>query len=86
MRLGRHEISITNPDKIFFPEVGVTKGELVGYYSGIAELVLPHLHRIEVERPVPHDDDLAVERRLGRQKLAERQQLREVAQERPTIT
>ncbi len=47
MRIGNHDIPITNPDKVFFPEVGVTKGDLIAYYTGIADLVLPHVR----ERP-----------------------------------
>jgi bifunctional non-homologous end joining protein LigD len=45
MRLGRHEVPVTNPDKIFFPERGLTKGDLVSYYVGVAEHALPHLRR-----------------------------------------
>ncbi|MDX6413445.1 MAG: hypothetical protein QOH23_855, partial [Gaiellaceae bacterium] len=45
MQIGDHDVPITNPDKIYFPEVGVTKGDLVAYYVGVAELVLPHLRR-----------------------------------------
>jgi bifunctional non-homologous end joining protein LigD len=45
MRLGRYDVQITNPDKIFFPERGLTKGELVSYYVGVAEHALPHLRR-----------------------------------------
>ena len=29
----------------FFPERGLTKGDLVSYYVGVAELALPHLRR-----------------------------------------
>ena len=47
MRIGNHDIPITNPDKVFFPEVGVTKGDLIAHYTGIADLVLPHVR----ERP-----------------------------------
>jgi bifunctional non-homologous end joining protein LigD len=36
---------ITNPDKIFFPERGLTKGDLVRYYVDVAEHALPHLRR-----------------------------------------
>ncbi|MGN6798642.1 MAG: non-homologous end-joining DNA ligase [Gaiellaceae bacterium] len=36
---------ITNPDKPFFPERGLTKGDLVSYYVATAEQVLPHLRR-----------------------------------------
>ena len=45
MRLGRHEVPITNPDKLFFPERGLTKGDLVSYYVGVAAHALPHLRR-----------------------------------------
>jgi bifunctional non-homologous end joining protein LigD len=45
MRLGRYEVPITNPDKLFFPEPGLTKGDLVSYYVDVAEHALPHLRR-----------------------------------------
>ncbi len=45
MRIGRHDVPVTNPDKIFFPVPGLTKGDLVAYYLGVAELALPHLRR-----------------------------------------
>ena len=45
MRFGRYDVQITNPDKIFFPVPGLTKGDLVAYYAGVAEHALPHLHR-----------------------------------------
>jgi DNA ligase D len=45
VRIGRHEVPVSNPDKPFFPAVGLTKGDLVGYYAGVAELALPHLRR-----------------------------------------
>ncbi|HEX5449864.1 MAG TPA: non-homologous end-joining DNA ligase [Gaiellaceae bacterium] len=45
MRVVRHDVAISNPDKLFFPERGLTKGDVVGYYLGVAELVLPHLRR-----------------------------------------
>lgn len=34
---------ITHPDKVLFPEAGITKGELAAYYGAIAPLMLPHL-------------------------------------------
>lgn len=43
-----HAITITHPDKVLFPDDGVTKGELVEYYRRIARRMLPHLR----ERPV----------------------------------
>jgi DNA ligase D len=36
-------MAVTNPDKLFFPQVGVTKGDLVGYYLDVAGCALPHL-------------------------------------------
>jgi DNA ligase D len=45
MRLGRYDVPVTNPNKLFFPERGLTKGDLVSYYVGVAEHVLPHLRR-----------------------------------------
>jgi bifunctional non-homologous end joining protein LigD len=43
VRIGRHEIEITRPEKILFPEDGITKGELIEYYARIAPRMLPHL-------------------------------------------
>jgi bifunctional non-homologous end joining protein LigD len=34
---------ISNPDKVFFPEVGLTKGDLAAYYLDVADCALPHL-------------------------------------------
>lgn len=43
---------ITHPEKIMFPEEGITKGELASYYETIAPVMLPHLRRrpITMER------------------------------------
>ena len=37
------EVIVTNPDKVFFPEKGLTKNDLVGYYERVAEWMLPYL-------------------------------------------
>jgi len=34
---------ITHPDKVLFPDDGITKGELAAYYEAIAPVMLPHL-------------------------------------------
>jgi bifunctional non-homologous end joining protein LigD len=34
---------ITHPEKVLFPDDGVTKGELASYYEAIAPLMLPHI-------------------------------------------
>src|SRR5918996_4060808 len=31
------EVTISNPNKVYFPEVGLTKGELVDYYLAVAD-------------------------------------------------
>ena len=36
---------VSNPDKVFFPERGLTKGDLVAYYVDLARCVLPHVRR-----------------------------------------
>ena len=41
------KIKFTNLDKIFWPEEGYTKGDLIRYYEQVAETLLPYLH----ERP-----------------------------------
>ena len=41
-------VSFTNLDKVFWPADGFTKGDLIGYYEGIAEWLLPYLK----DRPV----------------------------------
>jgi bifunctional non-homologous end joining protein LigD len=45
MRIGRHEVAITNPHKVFFPEPGLTKGDLVDYYVDVAPCALNHIRR-----------------------------------------
>ena len=37
------EVKFTNLDKIFFPESGFTKGDLIRYYVDVAPYLLPHL-------------------------------------------
>ena len=37
------ELTISNVGKIYFPESGFTKGEVIAFYSEIAETILPHL-------------------------------------------
>ena len=34
---------ITHPDKVLFPDDGITKGELASYYEAIAPLMVPHV-------------------------------------------
>jgi bifunctional non-homologous end joining protein LigD len=39
---------ITHPEKVLFPDDGITKGELASYYEAIAPVMLPHIR----QRPV----------------------------------
>lgn len=41
-------VRLTNPDKILYPEQGITKAELAEYYLAVAPSMLPHVAR----RPV----------------------------------
>jgi bifunctional non-homologous end joining protein LigD len=34
---------ITHPEKVLFPEDGITKGELAAYYERVAKVMLPHI-------------------------------------------
>jgi bifunctional non-homologous end joining protein LigD len=34
---------ITHPDKVLFPDDGITKGELAAYYEAVASFMVPHL-------------------------------------------
>jgi bifunctional non-homologous end joining protein LigD len=38
-----HSITVTHPDKILFPDEGISKGELVDYYERIAPRMLPQV-------------------------------------------
>ncbi len=40
---GGAQIKITNPAKVFWPEEGYTKSDLVGFYESVAPLLLPYL-------------------------------------------
>jgi bifunctional non-homologous end joining protein LigD len=45
-------VTITHPDKVLFPDDGITKGDLAAYYAAVAPVLLPHLRRrpITMER------------------------------------
>jgi bifunctional non-homologous end joining protein LigD len=46
--IGGRELSVTNLEKVLFPQCGFTKGQLIDYYVRIAAVALPHLR----ERPL----------------------------------
>jgi bifunctional non-homologous end joining protein LigD len=36
-------VTLSNLDKVFFPDEGITKGDLIAYYRAVAPVLLPHL-------------------------------------------
>ncbi|HET7241151.1 MAG TPA: non-homologous end-joining DNA ligase, partial [Gemmatimonadales bacterium] len=42
-RVGRRTVSLTNLGKVFWPELGITKRDLLQYYADVAPMLLPHL-------------------------------------------
>ena len=36
-------VTLTHPDKVMFPETGITKATPVAYYAAVAERMLPHI-------------------------------------------
>ena len=48
LRAGRKTIELSNAGKVLFPGDGITKGDLAGYYLGVAGQMLPPLR----DRPV----------------------------------
>ena len=49
------DVTVTNAAKIFWPESGLTKGDLIAYYRAVAPVLLPHLRdRPLVMKPFPN--------------------------------
>ncbi len=42
-RSGERAVQITNPDKIFWPRHGYTKGDLIDYYRAVSPWMMPYL-------------------------------------------
>ena len=42
LNVGGREVAVSNPDKVYFPEAGITKLEVVRYYLAVAEGALRH--------------------------------------------
>jgi bifunctional non-homologous end joining protein LigD len=43
IRRGKRVLKLSNLDKPFWPEEGITKGDLVAYYREVANVLVPHL-------------------------------------------
>ena len=49
------EVQLTNLQKPFWPELGITKGDLIQYYADVAPVLLPHIRdRAMVMKRYPH--------------------------------
>jgi bifunctional non-homologous end joining protein LigD len=55
LAVDRKEVRLTNLRKVFWPDLGITKGDLLQYYASVADVLLPHLHdRAMVMKRYPH--------------------------------
>src|SRR5207249_3524578 len=43
IRVGKRVLKLSNLDKPFWPEEGITKGDLLAYYQAVAPVLVPHL-------------------------------------------
>lgn len=51
----RKDVRLTNLRKVFWPQLGLTKGDLLQYYADVAAVLLPHLRdRAMVMKRYPH--------------------------------
>jgi bifunctional non-homologous end joining protein LigD len=51
----KKEVRLTNLRKVFWPELRLTKGDLLQYYADLAEVLLPHIrNRAMVMKRYPH--------------------------------
>lgn len=50
MRIGGRRLRLSNLDKVLYPETGTTKGEVIDYYTRIADRLLPHVQGRPVTR------------------------------------
>ena len=49
------EVALTSPDRVLFPEDGITKADLFAYYGEVAGAIVPHLsHRPFTMKRYPH--------------------------------
>jgi bifunctional non-homologous end joining protein LigD len=44
LTIENHRIVVSNPDKVLYPDDGLTKSDLVDHYRRVADVMLPHLY------------------------------------------
>ena len=55
VKLGERQVKLTNLNKPFWPELGITKRDLLQYYTDVSPFLLPHLtDRAMVMKRYPH--------------------------------
>jgi bifunctional non-homologous end joining protein LigD len=55
LRVDGKDVRLTNLRKLFWPALGLTKGDLLGYYASVAGVLLPHIRdRAMVMKRYPH--------------------------------
>ena len=42
VQVGERTLSLSNLDKVLYPNAGFTKGQVIDYYARIAPTMLPH--------------------------------------------
>lgn len=43
VKIGKNIVSISNRKKVYWPDEGFTKGDVIDYYDKVADYILPHL-------------------------------------------
>ena len=43
LTIGNKKLSVSNLDKVLYPQAGFTKGQMIDYYIHVSEVLLPHL-------------------------------------------
>ena len=56
-KIGRHRVRLTHPERVLFPEDGVTKGDLAKYYVEIGDAIVPHLRKEPADFGQSADND-----------------------------
>src|ERR671914_611639 len=55
LRPANRDVRLTNLRKPFWPELGITKGDLIQYYVDVSAVLLPHIRdRAMVMKRYPH--------------------------------
>ncbi|OLB81725.1 MAG: ATP-dependent DNA ligase [Actinobacteria bacterium 13_2_20CM_2_71_6] len=50
VRVGDRELELSNLDKVLYPAMGFTKGEVIDYYTRVAPVLLPHIEQRPLTR------------------------------------